>query len=585
MMPEGKGLSSDFNLGSAVWNLRDRFTDVSLVCGLDRLRGHKVILAASSPYFSKMLSLRNREEICLPKADFYVLQNLVKFIYTGKAPSDEEELRDFVSLGRRLSVQGLPQLQDEPGVHVRAKEQRRHQRHRSHAEAFGEAAQSGSNPAAKKFRSKAIAVAPRRQPQLSNLPDELLLKILTYVPTFDLIHNVSRVSKHFSKLANDPEALVSINITSTMEIREVQKLLSNKTRVKELRLTGKVHPGVPDWKFLSRWFYPIFKSNEIRVIEFTEPWILYSDTLELLGPVQAKHLTKVKAPFFVCHRPDRWIRPTSIRHLEPNGYVTTDYLLEIAKTSNVLERLKSDCNLEHSDDLTKIFEVNRGHLKEVDLCRYQFTDSEVKSLSFCDQLQGLGMDCSGLAPDSLQRLTRFRNLRLLKVELSEQFFAPSDVTEFLAYFDKLETLSLTYNGTFDDTIFESVARLTQLQDLTLNSATSLFSATNQGFFKVYSRCVNLRRLVVKVPCIIDPEQDNQEEWPNQLPPNLKFLVVRFEHLKLIPLRMMLHRSPALRASIQSGNLYVKADTTYAEMVEFCRTVDIPETQLPRVTIL
>ena len=99
-MSDGKGASSDFNLRSAVWNLRDRFTDVSLVCGLNRLRAHKVILAASSPYFSKMLSLRNREEIFLPKADFYVLQNLVKFIYTirrrrasGFRPSWKKTLR------------------------------------------------------------------------------------------------------------------------------------------------------------------------------------------------------------------------------------------------------------------------------------------------------------------------------------------------------------------------------------------------------------------------------------------------------------------------------------------------------------
>ena len=291
-------------------------------------------------------------------------------------------------------------------------------------------------------------------------------------------------------------------------------------------------------------------------------------------------MTKVKAPFFVCHRPDRWIHPTSIRHLELNGYVTTDYLLEIAKTSNVLERLKSDCNLEHSDDLSKIFEVNRGHLKEVDLCRYQFTDNEVKSLSFCGQLEVLGLDCSSLAPESLQKLTRLQNLRVLKVELSEQCFAPSHITEFLANLHKLETLSLTYDGIFDDTTLKSVARLTHLRDLQLHIKNELPIATERGMFEVFSRCINLRTLAVKLPFLMD-DREYQDEWSDQLHPNLKFLLFGFHLLSETTVKMMLHRSPALRACIQRDDLYVKADTTYAEKVEFCGTDSV----IPPVTIL
>ena len=122
-MTSNRTQDSEFSLRAALWDLRDSFTDVSLVCrsgpgGQNNvLRCHKVVLAASSSYFMKMFSLRNRDEVHLPKVDFNVMLNLVEFIYTGQAPKADQDHLEFVRLGQELSVKGLPMsgpLQDVP---------------------------------------------------------------------------------------------------------------------------------------------------------------------------------------------------------------------------------------------------------------------------------------------------------------------------------------------------------------------------------------------------------------------------------------------------------------------------------------
>ena len=102
---------SDFNLRSSLWECRDQdlFTDISLVCNRGQnqqiIRGHKIIFAASSTYLSKKMS---QQALDLPDVDFRVLQDLVKFIYTGQAPISEPEFENFVELGGKLSVKGIP---------------------------------------------------------------------------------------------------------------------------------------------------------------------------------------------------------------------------------------------------------------------------------------------------------------------------------------------------------------------------------------------------------------------------------------------------------------------------------------------
>jgi hypothetical protein len=55
-----------------------------------------------------------------------------------------------------------------------------------------------------------------------------------------------------------------------------------------------------------------------------------------------------------------------------------------------------------------------------------------RSLSFCSQIEILGLDCSQVSPAVLMSVLLLPNLRVLKVELSKISFKPNDVTQFLA---------------------------------------------------------------------------------------------------------------------------------------------------------
>ena len=46
----------------------------------------------------------------------------------------------------------------------------------------------------------------------TGLPDEVLLKILSYLSTYDVVRNVARVSKNFKKLSEDPFLIRKIEL-------------------------------------------------------------------------------------------------------------------------------------------------------------------------------------------------------------------------------------------------------------------------------------------------------------------------------------------------------------------------------------
>ena len=96
----------------SLWDCRDLFTDISLVCSSSGtrqiIRAHKVILVASSSFFKNALSLQPRDEIELLDTDFQVLQNVINFMYSGQTPNSEQEVEEFLKLGKALSVKSLP---------------------------------------------------------------------------------------------------------------------------------------------------------------------------------------------------------------------------------------------------------------------------------------------------------------------------------------------------------------------------------------------------------------------------------------------------------------------------------------------
>ena len=100
------------NIKSAFRNLRDDndFTDVTLACeDGEQVEAHKVVLAASSPFFQKLLG-RNKH----PKPIIYMrgvksddLLAIVDFLYRGEANVFQENLDSFLAIAEELQLKGL----------------------------------------------------------------------------------------------------------------------------------------------------------------------------------------------------------------------------------------------------------------------------------------------------------------------------------------------------------------------------------------------------------------------------------------------------------------------------------------------
>ena len=106
------------NIKGTFGNLREDHdsADVTLACDDGQLmEAHRVILAASSPFFQKLLA-RNKH----PHPLIYMrgmksddLLSIVEFLYRGEANVFQENLNSFLDIAEELQLKGLIGRTDE----------------------------------------------------------------------------------------------------------------------------------------------------------------------------------------------------------------------------------------------------------------------------------------------------------------------------------------------------------------------------------------------------------------------------------------------------------------------------------------
>jgi len=99
------------NISAAFRDLKDEkdFTDVTLACADQQVEAHKVILAACSPFFKKVLSKVQHSHplIYMKGVNFSDLEAVLSFAYHGEVSVDEANLNSFLALGEELEMKGL----------------------------------------------------------------------------------------------------------------------------------------------------------------------------------------------------------------------------------------------------------------------------------------------------------------------------------------------------------------------------------------------------------------------------------------------------------------------------------------------
>ena len=75
--------------------------------------------------------------------------------------------------------------------------------------------------------------------QKVTLPDEVWLKIMSYIKTKDLYHNVALVCKHFHNISEDGDAVKFLEVTNISNdklFRKVQKILKQTKSLKGFKV-------------------------------------------------------------------------------------------------------------------------------------------------------------------------------------------------------------------------------------------------------------------------------------------------------------------------------------------------------------
>ena len=77
---------------------------------------------------------------------------------------------------------------------------------------------------------------------ICDLPDEILLKIFSYLKTFEVLNSVALVSKHFHRLSKDPSIITQIFLKPFSDHFHQQIIIDAISRsrgLKSLTLKGK----------------------------------------------------------------------------------------------------------------------------------------------------------------------------------------------------------------------------------------------------------------------------------------------------------------------------------------------------------
>ena len=104
------------NISSAFRDLKEDkdFSDVTLACFDQQVEAHKVILAASSNFFKKVLkNIKHSHPLIYMKGvKFTDLEAVLNFLYHGEVNVAEADLNNFLDLCGELEVKGLRSRQD-----------------------------------------------------------------------------------------------------------------------------------------------------------------------------------------------------------------------------------------------------------------------------------------------------------------------------------------------------------------------------------------------------------------------------------------------------------------------------------------
>ena len=95
------------------------YSDVTLVTGDDKIiQAHRIFLSSHSSFFNRIFQLKSERDvvICLPNICQQQIQSVIEYIYMGNTEIEEQNLINFLEIGKQLGVRGFDDMDMNSGV-------------------------------------------------------------------------------------------------------------------------------------------------------------------------------------------------------------------------------------------------------------------------------------------------------------------------------------------------------------------------------------------------------------------------------------------------------------------------------------
>ena len=107
----------------------NKFVDVTIVTESEEFQAHKVILSSVSPVLKRIFDRNNQQHplLYMRATKSQHIKALIDFIYQGQAVVEVSTIREFISLGNELQIQGLFEEENNSVQHIKEEKSDNHE--------------------------------------------------------------------------------------------------------------------------------------------------------------------------------------------------------------------------------------------------------------------------------------------------------------------------------------------------------------------------------------------------------------------------------------------------------------------------
>lgn len=359
----------------------------------------------------------------------------------------------------------------------------------------------------------------------SCLPDELIVKIFSYLSTEELCLNAAKVCRKWREISHDHSLWKMLDFSSNPHLSSLNLLwvIRRAPLLHKLVLRGRSHITRAEVAIITE-SCPVLQDIDFGFCDNLDHLMI--QTLYELCP----NLHKINVEG--CEKVDRkclkyLARCKKLTHLNFSHciLIDDDGIVFLAKGLPKIISINLDgINFLTDRAVLGLVETQQEHLEEVELDGAEISDAGILELSGCRHLRHLGLSfCECLTDTSLNHLKELKNLESLRLRKGSDFTTDGLSRYFReASLSRLQYLNLSECTNIRDDVVLDMVQVCgkQLRELSLSWC---WFITDRGLISIVDHCCNLETLdllgidKVKGECLA--------RIPEEMP-KLKFLDLR-----------------------------------------------------------